>query len=76
MGGDTLIPYIWAATGLAMLVLIVLAIYWAQAHGQFDEAIKNQLFSAGDDDRYDDGAPPEPRTAARRGSFPRGGTGP
>lgn len=53
MGGNALIPYIWAATGLVMLVVIVLAIYWAHAHSQFDEEIKNQMFSAGDDDRYD-----------------------
>ena len=52
MGGDTLIPYLWAATGLVMLVVIVLMIYWAYAHGQFDENIKNQIFEAGDDDRY------------------------
>ncbi len=58
---NTLIPYIWAATGLLMLVVIVLAIYWAHAHGQFDEDIKNQMFSAGDDDRY-----ATPVTAAQR----------
>ncbi len=52
MGGNTLIPYLWAATGLLMLIVIVLAIYWAHANGQFDEDIKNQMFSAGDDDRY------------------------
>ncbi len=52
MGGDTLIPYIWAATGLVMLVVIVLMIHWAHAHGQFDENIKNQIFESGDDDRY------------------------
>ena len=56
MGGDTLIPYLWAATGLVMLVVIVLLIYWAHAHGQFDENIKNQIFSDGDDDRYGHGA--------------------
>jgi nitrogen fixation-related uncharacterized protein len=56
MGGDTLIPYIWAATGLLMLVVIVLAIYWAHAHGQFDERIKEQIFSDGDDDRYAGGS--------------------
>lgn len=52
MGANTWIPYIWAATGLVMLVVIAFAIYWAHAHGQFDEDIKNQIFSAGDDDRY------------------------
>ena len=56
MGGDTLIPYLWAATGLVMLVVIVLMIHWAHAHGQFDENIKNQIFEAGDDDRFDNGA--------------------
>jgi hypothetical protein len=52
MGSDTLIPYIWAATGLVSLVAIVLLIYWAYTHKQFDEDIKNQLFTEGDDDRY------------------------
>jgi hypothetical protein len=52
MGSDTLIPYLWAATGLVSLLAIVLLIYWAYSHNQFDEEIKNQLFTAGDDDRY------------------------
>jgi nitrogen fixation-related uncharacterized protein len=52
MGANTLIPYLWAATGLVSLFVIVLAIWWAYSHGQFDEDIKNQMFSAGDDDRY------------------------
>jgi nitrogen fixation-related uncharacterized protein len=52
MSGDVLIPYIWAATGLVMLVAIVLVIYWAYKHNQFDEDIKNQIFTEGDDDRY------------------------
>jgi nitrogen fixation-related uncharacterized protein len=52
MGSNALIPYIWAATGLVMLVVIVVMISWAQSHGQFDEDIKNQIFSDGDDDRY------------------------
>jgi hypothetical protein len=52
MSADTLIPYIWAFTGLVMLVGIVFAIYWAYGDGQFDEAIKEQMFKEGDDDRY------------------------
>jgi nitrogen fixation-related uncharacterized protein len=52
MGSDTLIPYIWAATGLVSLVAIVLLIFWAYTHHQFDEEIKNQMFTEGDDDRY------------------------
>jgi hypothetical protein len=52
MSADTLIPYIWAATGLVMLVGIVLAIYWAYGEGQFDERIKEGMFTEGDDDRY------------------------
>ena len=51
--GEVLIPYIWAATGLVMLVGIVLAIFWAYQHGQFSENIKEQMFTPGDDDRYD-----------------------
>lgn len=53
MSGELLIPYIWAATGLIMLVVIVLLIYWAYKHNQFDEDIKRQIFTEGDDDRYD-----------------------
>jgi len=52
MGGNTLVPFIWAGTGLFTLVVIVLGIYWAHGQGQFDEDIKNQIFSFGDDDRY------------------------
>jgi nitrogen fixation-related uncharacterized protein len=52
MGANTWIPYIWAATGLVMIIVIALMIYWASTHGQFDEEIKNQIFSDGDDDRY------------------------
>ncbi len=52
MSGDVLIPYIWAATGLIMLTAIVLLIYWAYKNNQFDEDIKNQIFTEGDDDRY------------------------
>ena len=50
--GEVLIPYLWAASGLVSLVGIVLMIYWAYTHHQFDEDIKNQLFTEGDDDRY------------------------
>jgi hypothetical protein len=52
MNADTLIPYIWAFTGLVMLVGIVFVIYWAYGDGQFDENIKDQMFTEGDDDRY------------------------
>ena len=51
--GEVLIPYIWAATGLVMLIGIVLAIFWAHQHDQFNEDIKEQMFTEGDDDRYD-----------------------
>ena len=50
---EVLIPSIWAATGLVMLVAIVVAIFWAWQHNQFNEDIKDQIFTAGDDDRYD-----------------------
>ncbi len=53
MMGEVLIPYIWAATGLVMLVAIVLLIYWAYRNNQFDENIKDQIFTKGDDDRFD-----------------------
>ena len=57
MGGNSLVPFIWAGTGLSTLVVIVIGIYWAHGHSQFDEDIKNQIFSSGDDDRY---GSPEP----------------
>ncbi len=53
MTGEVLIPYIWAATGLVMLVVIVVLIYWAYENNQFDEGIKYQIFTEGDDDRYE-----------------------
>ncbi len=49
---ESLIPYIWATTGLVTLVGIVFAIHWAYGRGQFDERIKDQIFTDGDDDRY------------------------
>lgn len=52
MSGEVLIPYIWAATGLIMLTAIVLVIYWAYRKNQFDEDIKKQIFTEGDDDRF------------------------
>ncbi len=52
MNAETFIPFIWAATGLIMLVGIVVVIYWAYRHDQFDENIKDQIFTEGDDDRY------------------------
>jgi hypothetical protein len=58
MGANTLIPYLWAATGLVSLVVIVVMIGWAYSHNQFDENIKNQMFDSGDDDRY--GSPEAP----------------
>lgn len=51
--GEVLIPYIWAGTGLVMLVGIVVVMNWAYRNGQFDEGIKDQIFTKGDDDRYD-----------------------
>jgi len=53
MTGEVLIPYLWAATGLVTLVFIVLGIYWAQKHNQFDEDISKQIFTKGDDDRFE-----------------------
>ncbi len=52
MRGEALIPYIWATTGLVTLVGIVFSIYWAYGRHQFDEDIKNQIFTDSDDDRY------------------------
>ena len=44
---EVLIPYIWAATGLVMLVAIVVAIFWAYQHNQFNEDIKDPDFHSG-----------------------------
>ena len=52
VNAESLIPFIWAATGLVMLVAIVIVIYWAYKNNQFDEHIKDQIFTEGDDDRY------------------------
>ena len=35
-----------------MLVAIVIVIFWAYRNNQFDENIKDQIFTEGDDDRY------------------------
>jgi len=53
MTGDVLIPYIWAATGMITLVFVVLGVYWASKHGQFNEDISKQIFTDGDDERFD-----------------------
>lgn len=55
MRGEALIPYIWATTGLVTLFGIVFAMSWAYGHRQFDEDIKEQMFTDGDDDRYKGG---------------------
>jgi len=54
MTGEMLIPYIWAATGLVTLVFVVVGVYWASNHHQFDEDISKQIFTEGDDERYQD----------------------
>lgn len=53
MSGEVLIPYIWAGTGIVTLIFVVLGIYWAYKHGQFDEDISKQIFTKGDDERFD-----------------------
>jgi uncharacterized membrane protein len=53
MTGDVLIPYIWAATGIVTLIFVVIGVYWASKHHQFDEDISKQIFSEGDDERFD-----------------------
>ena len=52
MNAESLIPFIWAATGFLMLDAIVVVIFWAYRNNQFDENIKDQIFTEGDDDRY------------------------
>ncbi len=55
MNSESLIPYIWAATGMVTLIFVVIGVYWAYTHNQFDENITRQIFTEGDDDRYEDG---------------------
>jgi len=53
MTGDVLIPYIWAATGIVTLIFVVIGVYWASKNHQFDEDITKQIFTDGDDERFD-----------------------
>jgi len=53
MSSEVFIPYIWAATGLVTLVFVVLGVYWAKNHDQFNEDISKQIFTDGDDERYE-----------------------
>ncbi len=53
MTGDVLIPYIWAATGIVTLIFVVIGVYWASKNHQFDEDISKQIFTEGDDERFD-----------------------
>ncbi len=52
MTGEVLIPYIWAATGIVTLIGVVIGVYWASKHHQFDENISKQIFTDGDDERF------------------------
>ena len=48
---EGIVAYLWTATGLVSLVIIVIGIYWAYKNGQFDENIKYIVFQEEDDER-------------------------
>ncbi|BAM06386.1 cbb3-type cytochrome oxidase assembly protein [Leptospirillum ferrooxidans] len=48
---EGIVAYLWTATGLVSLVLVVIGIYWAYKNNQFDENIKYLVFMEDDDDR-------------------------
>ncbi|MHB1285833.1 MAG: cbb3-type cytochrome oxidase assembly protein [Leptospirales bacterium] len=48
---EGIVAYLWTATGLVSLVIIVIGIYWAYKNGQFDENIKYVIFQEEDDER-------------------------
>jgi nitrogen fixation-related uncharacterized protein len=50
---EGIVAYLWTATGLVSLVVIVIGIYWAYKNGQFDENIKYIVFMEDDDERKD-----------------------
>ncbi|MBI5198100.1 MAG: hypothetical protein HZA19_05765 [Nitrospirae bacterium] len=49
---DGIVAYIWAGFGGVVLVVVALLIWWCSKTGQFDEKIKHQIFTEGDDDRF------------------------
>lgn len=48
---EGIVAYLWTATGLVSLIIIVIGIYWAYKNGQFDENIKYIVFQEEDDER-------------------------
>ena len=50
---EGIVAYLWTATGLVSLVVIVIGIYWAYKNGQFDENIKYIVFMEDDDEHKD-----------------------
>ncbi len=47
---EGIVAYLWTATGLVSLVIIIFGIYWAYKNGQFDENIKYIIFNDEDGD--------------------------
>ena len=56
---EGIVAYLWTATGLVSLVIIVFGIYWAYKNGQFDENIKYIIFN---DEDGDSQKPPHEQT--------------
>lgn len=47
---EGIVAYLWTASGLVSLVIIVFGIYWSYKNGQFDENIKYIVFNEEDGD--------------------------
>ena len=47
---EGIVAYLWTATGLVSLVIVVFGIYWSYKNGQFDENIKYIIFNEEDGD--------------------------
>jgi hypothetical protein len=49
---DGIVAYVWVAFGGLVLIVVAVFIGWCYKNDQFNEEIKNQIFSEGDDDRF------------------------
>lgn len=49
---DGIMAYVWAIFSLVVLMFVAGFIWWCHKTGQFDENIKYQIFTEGDDDRF------------------------
>jgi len=49
---DGIVAYIWAGFGIFVLMVVAVFIWWCSKNDQFNEEIKYQVFTEGDDDRF------------------------